>query len=307
MTLVHTEPPESLALLRQQVMPFCGEGNSQSAIAGLSLYRSTITTAFEQAIYEPSLCVVLAGEKSAALGATSHVYREGQFLVVALDLPMACSILSASAERPYVGLSVRLDPEIIQEFVLGGPSFGEDVEDPSPVTTGTLTPGLLGALIRLTGLLRNPADAPFLAPLILRELHYHLVRDRGASLLEKIAQPNGQAARVGRAIAWIKQSYREPFCLKSAAAVANMSASSFHHHFKQITSMSPLQYQKQVRLHEARRLILSDNVEASTAGFEVGYNSPSQFSREYKRNFGAPPIRETLRLRELSASQMPGL
>ena len=294
---------ESLPILQQLIRQYACDGNTQTAIANMSLYCSRVTTGPMQAMYEPSLCVVVQGEKLATLGSSTFAYNSAHYLVVALDLPLTCSITAASEADPYFGLRVKLDVDVLRALILDMPPGLRQSCSISGLSLGTVTPDLLDPLVRLMRLLSQPEDIPVMAPLIEREILYRLMRGPDAEILHQLALADSRFSRVNKAIEWIKRNYREAFSVEAVAASANMSTSSFHHHFKAVTSMSPLQYQKHIRLHEARRLILSEWMEAARAGFEVGYGSPSQFSREYKRVFGAPPVREVSELRRMPAAE----
>ena len=298
---------ESLAILKQLVLPHCSEGNVQTALPCLSFYHSTVTTGLMQAIYEPCICIVLQGAKTAMLGTSTLVYDSAHYLIVAVDLPLTCSVTTASTAEPYIGVRIKLQLDILQSIILETAQAAPPARPCPSLSLGKVTPELLDPLIRLTNLLSQPQDARFLAPLVEREILYRLLQGADAEMVRQLALSGTRFFKVSKAIDWIRRSYREPFSVETAAAAANMSPSSFHHHFKAVTSMSPLQYQKQMRLHEARRLILMEQMDAAKAGFEVGYDSPSQFSREYKRVFGAPPLRETTLFRKTSGLEYSGL
>ncbi|QTH24989.1 AraC family transcriptional regulator (plasmid) [Rhizorhabdus wittichii] len=294
---------DSLATLQQIVRQHGGEGNTQTALPNVSVYQSQVSTEFMHAMYEPSICFVLQGAKVAMLGTASFAYDCAHYLVVAVDLPLAGSITVASPQEPYLGLRLKLDLEALRTLVLDLPPDGGRSDPTDSLMLGTVTPDLLDPLARLLGLLARPRDIPIMAPLIEREILYRLVQGPEARMLRQLVLADSRISQVNRAIEWIKRHYNEAFSVSTVAAAANMSPSAFHQHFKAATSLSPLQYQKQIRLHEARRLILSERMEAGKAGFEVGYDSPSQFSREYKRVFGAPPAREVSRFRQLSQAE----
>ncbi|RYE28641.1 MAG: AraC family transcriptional regulator, partial [Hyphomicrobiales bacterium] len=225
-------------------------------------------------------------------------------LVVSLDLPVIGQVIEATPQEPYLCVKLELDPAAIGALMLEAPPLTEPELSSGPgLTVGPMTPALRDAVIRLTSLLEAPADIAVLAPLVEREILYRLLTGEQAARLRQIAVAESKLQQVNRAIAWIKRNYRSPFSVEIVAAEARMSPSALHQHFKAVTAMSPLQYQKQLRLQEARRLILARAHDAASAGFQVGYESPSQFSREYSRLFGAPPLRDVARLR--GASPLP--
>ena len=237
-------------------------------------------------------------------GSSVYVYDRAKYLIASVDVPIVGQILEASPAAPYLCLRLDLEPAVIGALMLEAKTPGEASDAPGPaLSLSSITPELLDAAIRLVRLLAVPRDIPILAPLAEREILYRLLLGDQASKLRQIAFAESKLQQINRAIGWIKRNYREPFSIDSVAAEARMSPSTLHEHFKAVTSMSPLQYQKQLRLQEARRLILSQSLDAATAGHSVGYESPSQFSREYKRTFGAPPARDIARLRASPAWQ----
>jgi len=271
-----------------------------SKIPGLSLYRRAEPTQPMSGMYEPSICMVVQGSKRVLLGDESYVYDENNYLITSVHLPTVVQILKASPEKPYLGLKLQLDQREISQLMV-------DSNLPAPPTqrstrgmaTGEVTQPLLNAFQRLIDLLGQEQDIPILAPIIQREIIYRLlVGDQGARLRE-IASAGSQSRQIARAIDWLKGNYSRPLRIDDLAAQARMSTSTFHHHFRSVTALSPLQYQKQLRLQEARRLMLAEHLDAATAAFQVGYESPSQFSREYNRLFGAPPLRDVTSLRQV--------
>ena len=280
------------------------DGVHATAIARVHLIRSSRPTEPLHALHQPALCIVAQGRKQVMLGQTVYVYDRSQYLVVSVDLPVVGQILEASAARPYLCLRLDLDPAMLAELLLEvGPAAPESgnggaVRHPAAgLTLSVLTPELLDAANRLLRLLQSPRDISVLAPLAEREILYRLLSGEQAARLRQIARADSKLQQIGRAIGWIRRHYAEPFSIEAVAVEARMSPSALHQHFKSVTTMSPLQYQKQLRLQEARRMILSQPVDAATAGYRVGYDSPSQFSREYSRLFGAPPMRDVARLK----------
>ena len=274
------------------------DGVHATAIPRVFLIRSSYPTEQLHAVQEPAVCFVAQGRKRVMAGPSVYVYDRAKYLIASVDVPIIGQILEASPAAPYLCLRLDLEPAVVGALMLEtkAPTAASDAPGPA-LSLSTITPELLDAAIRLVRLLATPRDIPILAPLAEREILYRLLLDEQASKLQQIAFAESKLQQINRAIGWIKRNYREPFSIDSVAAEARMSPSTLHEHFKAVTSMSPLQYQKQLRLQEARRLILSQSLDAATAGHSVGYESPSQFSREYKRTFGAPPAQDIARLR----------
>ena len=273
------------------------EGPNPTALPRLHLIRWSGPTGPFHSLHEPALCFVAQGRKRVIIGPNVYVYDPTKYLIVSVDLPVTGQVIEASPERPYLSVKLVLDPAVLSAMILeAGPEL-EGAGPASGVTTSTMEPELLDAAIRLLRLLETPRDLPVLAPLAEREILYRLLMGEQAATLRQIALGDGKARRVSRAIDWIRRNYREPFRIKALAAAAAMSPSALHSHFKTVTAMSPLQYQKQLRLQEARRLMLAQAMDAASAAYEVGYESPSQFSREYRRLFGNPPARDIEQLK----------
>jgi AraC-like DNA-binding protein len=237
------------------------------------------------------------------LGDDTYVLDVHHFLITSVDLPTVVQIINASRKKPYLGLILKLDRREISQLMM-------DSDLPPPraqpssrgMAIGEVTVPLLIAFQRLIDLLAAPQDIPILAPIIQREIMYRLlVGDQGARLCQ-IASAGSQSHRIAQAIEWLKSHYTLPLHIDDLAAQVHMSTSTFHHHFRTLTAMSPLQYQKWLRLNEARRLMLMERLDAATAAFQVGYESPSQFSREYSRVFGAPPLHDITYLRQMAGS-----
>ena len=270
-----------------------------TAIAGLSLFRRSEPTEPQTGMYEPSICLVVQGKKRVILGEDSFVYDSDRYLLTSLHLPTIVQLLEASPEQPYLGLRLTFDLNQISQLMA-------DSQLPPPkslqsslgMMTGGLTVALIEAFSRLVGLLEDTQDIPILAPIIHREIIYRLLTGEQGQRLRQIASAGSQSQQIARAIHWLKENYARQLKVEDLASRASMSTSTFHHHFRAMTALSPLQYQKKLRLQEARRLMLSEHFDAATAALEVGYESPSQFSREYSRLFGAPPLRDISRLRE---------
>ena len=293
------ESATTVRLLANLIDQFAeGDGVHPTPVPRLYLIRSSHPTEPIHAVHQPAVCFVAQGRKQVMVGPSVYVYDCAKYLVVSVDVPIVGQILEASAGEPYLCLRLDLEPAAIGALMLEAKVPGATGEQPGKaLSLSSITPELLDSAIRLVRLLEKPRDIPILAPLVEREILYRLLMDDRTSKLRQIALGESKLQQVNRAIAWIKMNFREPFSIHAVAAEARMSPSTLHAHFKVVTSMSPLQYQKQLRLQEARRLILSQSLDAATAGHSVGYESPSQFSREYKRIFGAPPARDIARLR----------
>ncbi len=273
-----------------------------TAIPGLSLFRQGEPTQPTSYMQEPSICLIAQGVKRILLGEDTYVYDTHHFLITSLDLPTVVEVIKASRERPYLGLRLKLDLLEISQLMVESNLPSPRVQQSSRgMAVGEVTLPLLNAFQRLIELLDEPNDIPILSPIIQREIMYRLlVSDQGARLGE-IASAGSQSYRIARAINWLKSNFTRPLCIDDLAAQIHMSTSSFHHHFRALTAMSPLQYQKWLRLNEARRLMLTEHLDAAIAAFRVGYESPSQFSREYRRLFGEPPLRDITKLRQTAA------
>jgi AraC-like DNA-binding protein len=277
-----------------------GEVVEPAALPGLMLMRLDACEGQMCAVYEPLVALVVQGRKRVVFGEETLVYDPQRFFVTPLELPARSAVLEASPERPFLSLALRLDMREIATLVLEG------VEPPPPapggerraMATGAVDAPLLDAFDRLLALLDQPRHAPVLAPLIRREITYRLLTGEAGWRLRQIAAVDSQGHQVSRAITLLRARFAEPLRVDELARAALMSPSSFHHHFKALTGMSPLQFQKALRLGEARRLMLSEHLDAATAAYRVGYESASQFSREYGRQFGAPPVRDISALRQ---------
>lgn len=277
------------------------QGMQDTALDRVGLVRSDNTTDCMATIYEPSLAFIVQGRKTVQLGDREIDYCPLSYLVSAVHLPVLGRISEASPERPYLGIKLAIDTQEVTELVLelGGkaPEMDNDSELCCGLNVSRMDQGMLNALNRLIELLDAPADAPILAPLIRREIVYRALMSEMGPRIRAFARVGSQANRISRAIAVLKDRFSEPLRIAELARQANMSESSLYHSFKQVTYMSPLQFQKKLRLHEARRLMLSEGMEAASASYRVGYESPSQFSREYSRMFGAPPRADVSKLR----------
>ncbi|QNK01555.1 AraC family transcriptional regulator [Dyella telluris] len=280
------------------------EGVHATAWPSLSLFRADSTGVPTCAMYGPGLGLALQGAKQILLGQQTFLHEPASYLVTAVDVPVSSQVVRASAEEPCLCLTFRLDAQRIRELLPEVPPQRATMTSASGLSVSPLDGGLLDPLLRLARLLEAPRDLAVLGPLIERELLYRLLTGEQGSRLAQIATSGSQSHQISRAIDWLREHYDEPLRIDELAMRVNMSASSLHHHFRAITAMSPLQYQKQLRLQEARRLLLADQCDVATAAHRVGYESPSQFSREYSRNFGAPPLRDVARLRMVDAESV---
>ncbi len=269
-----------------------------TAVPGLSLFRREEPTEPITGMYEPSVCLVAQGAKRVILGDDTFVYDAHHYLITSVNLPTVVQIIEASPERPYLGLRLKFDlREITQMMVDSNLPKPRTQQSSRGMATGEVTLPLLTAMQRLIDLLADQQDIPILAPIIQREIVYRLLVGDQGERLRQIASAGSQSNQIARAIDWLKSNFTEPLSIDDLAAKSSMSTSTFHHHFRSMTALSPLQFQKQLRLQEARRLMLTERMDAANAAFQVGYESPSQFNREYSRQFGAPPLRDIMRLR----------
>jgi AraC-like DNA-binding protein len=270
-----------------------------TSIPTLALFRRTSPSEPTSCMYEPSIALIVQGTKRVLLGEDAYLYDACRFLVTSVDLPAIGEIIEADREKPFLALMMKLDQRVMTELLVEGKLPPPRTEPTGRgMAVGEATLPLLQAFQRLIDLLDEPDDIPALAPLIQREILYRLLVGAQGSRLRQIASVGSQSHRIARAIDWLKAHASEPLRVDELAASVQMSSSTFHHHFRTVTAMSPLQFQKWLRLNEARRLMLTEHLDASTAAFRVGYESPSQFGREYHRLFGAPPLRDIMSLRQ---------
>jgi len=290
-----------LAALIERFAPT--SGIHATAIPRLQLGRRHAPSDIGCGMQEAALCLIVQGRKLVMLGEETYEYDASRYLIASVDLPVSGRIVEASPEVPYLSLVLKLPAANIAALV----AQAEAAQAPLPLPSRGLAlsrfdPALLDAAIRLVRLLATPQDVALLAPLIEQEILYRLLRSEQGGMLRHIGIADSQGHRIAKAIHWLRHNYRQPMRIEHIAREAHMSPSALHHHFKAVTAMSPLQYQKQLRLQEARQLMLSEVMDAATASHRVGYESPSQFSREYSRLFGAPPGRDVERLRRVGAN-----
>ncbi len=274
------------------------DGVHATAIPSLHFVRSSNTTVPIHQVHEPALCIVAQGRKVMMLAEESYHYGTSDYLVVSVDLPISGQVIQASAEAPYLCLRLNFDPhqvlDLIKESAFPTSPMPDSRRGLYVSQTNSL---LLDAVVRLVHLLENPQDVPVLAPLVIREILYRILQGNQGESLKQLVMTGSHSNRIAEVIKRIKQHYDKPLRIEELSKLANMSPSSLYRHFKEVTAMSPMQYQKQLRLQESRRLLLSESADAADVGFQVGYESPSQFSREYARLFGLPPISDIKRLR----------
>jgi AraC-like DNA-binding protein len=275
------------------------DGTHQSAFPALALNRGSKPTVCMPTVCQPCLGFVVQGRKRALLNDEVFHYDALNYLVVSVTLPMMGQVVEATTDRPFLSLRLELDLDEIARLLLElGDRGAAPVAADRALFIARMDEPLLDAVLRMVKLLDTPEDIAVLGPAVQREIYYRVLRGELGQRLVDLAERESGNHRIVRAVEWLKQRYAEPLRIEDLADAVHMSPSALHHRFKAVTAMSPLQYQKHLRLHEARRLMFADGIECATAGHRVGYESPSQFSREYRRLFGAPPRVEIARLRD---------
>lgn len=294
---------EALSSLAKSIAQWTEQGELPvTAIPGLALFRQHEPTEPITGMYEPSICVVAQGAKRVNLGDETFVYDAQHYLITSVHLPTVFQIIDASEDRPYLGLLLKLDSREISQLMVDSNLPAPRVQQANRgMATGEVTLPLLNAFQRLVDLLADEQDIPILAPTIQREIVYRLLVGDQGTRLRQIASTGSPSQQIAKAIDWLKSNFKQPLRVEDLAAKAGMSTSTFHHHFRSMTALSPLQFQKNLRLQEARRLMLTERLDAATSAFQVGYESPSQFSREYSRIFGAPPLKDINNLRQMAS------
>lgn len=274
-------------------------GEHATAIPEVWLYHRTTPTSCYRASYEPGLSIFVGGRKRIILGGSEYLCDDTSFLLSSIDVPVQSQIIEATPKKPLLTLFLKLNMPAVRDVVSQEDLLPEKGNSQKHgLAVGETTVGLLGSCLRLLDLLQTPEDIPFLSPLIQREIVYRVLRTPQADRLRAIATSGDLSQRTARAIAWLRANFAKPLHMEELAGTARMGVSTLHHHFRALTAMSPLQYQKQLRLQTARQRMLMDGLDATTAAYEVGYESVSQFSREYGRFFGQPPMRDIKALRE---------
>jgi AraC-like DNA-binding protein len=255
-------------------------------------------------MYEPSICIAVQGAKRVDLGEDSYVYDAHNYLITSVHLPTIAQVVEASPEKPFLALRLKLDLKEISQLMLDGRLPQPRTKQSSRgMATGEITLPLLNAFQRLIALLDEEQDIQILATIIQKEIIYRLLVGDQGERLRQLATAGSKSQQIGRAIEWLTSNFAQPLSIDDLAEQVNMSTTSFHNHFRSMTALSPLQFQKQLRLQEARRLMLAERMDAANAAFQVGYESPTQFSREYNRLFGAPPLRDITKLRQMSTAE----
>ena len=268
----------------------------ETAVSGLTISRYDSEVSAEKCFYNPIVAMVVQGQKHSLVGDRPIDCDEGDGMIVGVDMPGVFHITRASSQCPFLSLSVKLDRRMVTQLITDMPSMTvTDTGLPNPVAVFKVTVDLLDAFARLLALLDTPERIPVLAPMILREIHFHVLNGPQGECLRMFCTQGIQASRIARAISWLRENYVSPLQVNERAQRVNMASSTFNRHFRKVTGFSPLQFQKRLRLYEAERLMLHEGKDASTAAVMVGYESSSQFSREYKRLFGEPPRRDVIR------------
>jgi len=284
---------KALASLAKRIARWTAEQDHlATAIPALGLRRYEAPTEPTSYVHEPSICLSAQGSKRVVLGEDVFIYDAHHFLISSVDLPVMAQVIDATREKPYLGLMLKLDQREIAQLMVDSNLPPPRAQASRAIAISEVSLALLDAFQRLVDLLETPEDIPVLAPLIQREILYRLLMSDQGPRLRQIGAAGSQSQQIARAIEWLKGNFKQPLRVDDLASHARMSTSNFHHHFRALTAMSPLQFQKWLRLHEARLLMLTERLDAATAAFQVGYESPSQFSREYSRLFGAPPLRD---------------
>jgi len=302
--------PQQLSQIARRWTPL--EELQDTAIAEVQLVRADAPTSFHCAVYEPCLCFVIQGSKTVLLGDKEIVYTGPSYMASAVHLPVVGRIDHATPERPYLAVKVAVNPQEVAGLILElgdtAPPAGNDTICPEMdcgLKSAPMDSRMQSALYRLLSLLDTPEDIKVLSPLARRELIYRALMGAMGPHMRRFTASDSQANRIARVIYALNEHYAQPLKIRELASVANMSESTLYHSFRQVTRMSPLQFQKKLRLHEARRLMLAEGLEAATASYRVGYESPSHFSREYSRMYGAPPRADVSQLRAAGAAPLP--
>ncbi len=287
-------------LLKDKILRWCEQtGGSPTPIEGLMMSRRENDDQLNNCFYRPTVGVVVQGSKRSIIGNEEFRYGEYHCLVVGVDMPSVSHLTVASPEQPFLAISLKLDRYLITKLAAEIPPASRPGNGVSckGVAVAEVDPGVLDAFLRLAELIEKPDQIPFLAPMIIREIHYRLLTGSHGECLRMINTIGTQSNQIAQAITWLRENYKEPLQIDALAQQLNMATSTFHRHFRQVTTISPLQFQKRLRLYEAQRMMLTDDKDASSAALDVGYESATQFNREYKRLFGEPPHRDVSRLR----------
>jgi AraC-like DNA-binding protein len=284
--------------LVERLSRYLPEDGVLEAFSGFFLARYSKPTQSVHSIYQPAFCFVVQGTKRALLGEEVFRYDPGHYLIFTVDLPVIFHVEEASAEGPYLGFRLNLDPALVASVMMeSGIETKKSDAGVKAIDVKAIDVDLLNAVVRLVRLVETPEERKILAPLVTREIIYRLLAGGQGARLSHLLTSAGDTLRISEAIGHLRENLDQPLKIEDIAREVGMSVSGFHHHFKSVTAMSPLQFQKQLRLQEARRLMLGEDLDAASAGFRVGYEDPSYFSRDYKKMFGAPPHRDVALIR----------
>ncbi|WP_136069074.1 AraC family transcriptional regulator [Modicisalibacter radicis] len=275
------------------------DGVTATPVPRVALLRSSAPTTPLHTLYDPSICLVAQGRKRACLAGVEYLYRACEYLIVGVDLPVIGAVIEASANAPYLCFKLQLDRSVLVDMLPG--QQGE--RSGPPISIAPATPELIDAAVRMLRLLDTPDDIGALAPLIEREILHRLLNGPQGAILRQIAVVESRLSRMRDAIQYLAEHFHEPFSVEDLAGRVGMSLSSFHDQFRQTTMMTPLQFRNHLRFQEVRRLMLSEGLSAAEAGFRVGYESPSQLSRDYARIHGMPPKQDVARLKRLLTAE----
>lgn len=282
-----------------------GNGDPAATVPGLRLVRYEAPTEPMSAMYEPCICLVAQGAKRVRLGDEEYVYDENHMLITSVGLPVMANVVRASKEIPLLSLVLKIDLRMAAQLMVDSNlPLPRNRQPGRGMAVCEVSEQLIDSFLRLIDLMDTPEDIPILSPLILKEILYRLLMSDLGPRLRQIATAGSHGQQIARAVNWLKGNYTKQLKVEGLARETGMSISTFHHHFRALTAMSPLQFQKWLRLHEARRLMLVERQDATTAALQVGYESPSQFSREYKRQFGAPPLRDIKNLHQMGQTEV---
>jgi AraC-like DNA-binding protein len=297
----HREQANREELVERIARTICEDGTVEP-LKGLRLHRSSSPREPLHSMYDPVFAVIAQGSKELLLGEERYRYDPYHYCLGTVELPVVSQIIEASKERPYLSLRLELDPSLVGSVMIeSGHTPQTSHINVKAINVSPLDSGLLDAVVRLVRLIDSPTEARVLGPLVTREIVYRLLMGKQSERLRHIAALGGYTSPIARAIERLRKDFDQPLRIDDVAREIGMSVSGFHHHFKAVTAMSPLQFQKQMRLQEARRLMLGEQLDAASAGYRVGYEDASHFNREYKRLFGAPPMRDVERLREAAS------
>lgn len=277
------------------------DGVQETAIPGLALFRASSVSERDATVYQPSLCIVAQGAKEVVVGEQAYRYDPSSSLLVSVDLPATSRVVEASREKPCLVVVIELDMALVGELLAKVWTLPRSNGSGRGLCLAPMDDQLVSAVDRLLALLDAPQDIETLAPLVLQEITYRVMTGPQGARLRQMASAGAPAYRVSKAIQWLRSNFTKPLSVESLASQVGLSTSSLHQHFKNVTAMSPLQFQKRLRLQEAKRLLLAESIDAADAAYRVGYESPSQFSREYRRMYGAPPRKDIAALRDSAA------